>query len=271
VTVVVAVKCADGVVLATDSQGTTQMVGGMPMKLPAKKIGRLGKHVVFGGTGSQGAGQRIQAALENQASKLNVGKRQSEIAEIIRRTANPLQKQIRQEWVELPKTEPESWGAIFCGWSSDGPWIFEIDPTGPSQFQDPFAATGSGHPLAHTALVSVAHFNVAQQSLAGAKAIAYRAIENTCLAAAYGVGMPVQLAVVTKDGTEEINTGDPGHTELSDLIDLWKMKEVETLGQLSPAPAQVEVLVHDEGSGDEPEPSIEESEIGSDNASATGT
>lgn len=257
-TVVVAVRCPDGVVLATDSQGTSQLPGNIPVKLPAKKIERLGKHVAYGGTGGQGAGQRVHAALEAQASKMSATKSAAEIANVIRQTVNPLQKQIRQEWVELPNTQPESWGAIFCGWSKDGPWIFEIDPGGPSQFHDPFAATGSGHPLAHTALISVAHFKVGQQSLEGAKAIAYRAIENTCSSAAYGVGMPVQMAIMTKDGIEEINHGDAKHTELSDLIDLWKAQEVETLGALAPDTGQ-EV---EEVPVEEPEPSIDEAEIG---------
>src|SRR5438132_2722274 len=88
--------------------------------------------------------------------------------------------------------------------AKDGPWIFEIDPSGPSQFQDPIASTGSGYPLAHTALIGVAHFKVEEQSTEGLKAIAYRAIESTCTSSAYGVGMPVQVAVVTKDGVEEM-------------------------------------------------------------------
>ncbi len=256
-TVVVAVKCPDGVVLATDSQAVSHLPGNIPVKLLTKKVQRLGKHVVYGGTGGQGAGQRIHAALSDQASKLSVTKSAAEIAKIIRETVNPIQQQVRQEWVQLPNTQPESWGAIFCGWSTEGPWIFEIDPAGASQFQEPFAATGSGHPLAHTALMSVAHFEVGKQSLEGIKALAYRAIENTCSSAAFGVGMPVQMAVVTTTGIEEINLGDANHTELSDLIDLWKAKEVETLGGLAPGNGQE---LEEATSGD-PEPSIDEAEI----------
>jgi len=177
---------------------------------------------------------------------------------VLRRTVNPIQHQLKQEWVQLPGTEPEAWGGIFCGWAKDGPWIVEIDPGGPSQFQDPFASTGSGYALAHTAMTSVAHFKVGEQSLEGAKAIAYRAIETTCASAAWGVGMPVQMAVVTKDGIEEINDGDVKHTELSELVDLWKAKEVETLGELAPVTADGAGV----SAGDEPEPSIDEKEIG---------
>ena len=156
------------------------MPGGMPMKIPSKKIAKLGKHVVYGGTGGQGAGQRIHAALDSHAAKMGANKAAADTAMLIRSIVNPIQQQIHREWVQLPNTQPEVWGGIFCGWGKEGPWIFEIDVAGPSRFQDPFAATGSGHPLAHTALISVTHFDVGHQSLEGVKALVYRAIENTC-------------------------------------------------------------------------------------------
>jgi hypothetical protein len=58
-------------------------------------------------------------------------------------------------------------------------------------------------------LIGVAHLKVEEQSIEGLKAIAYRAIENTSTSSAYGVGMPVQVAVVTKDGVEEMHEGEP--------------------------------------------------------------
>lgn len=258
-TVVVAARCAGGVVLATDSQGTTRMPGGMPMKLPSRKTARLGKHVVYGGTGGQGAGQRIHTALEAHAAKMGANKPAAETAALIRGLVNPIQQQIRNEWVQLPGTEPEVWGGIFCGWGKDGPWIFEIDVSGPSQFQDPFAATGSGHPLAHTALISVAHFDVRNQSLEGVKALVYRAIENTCHASGYGVGLPVQMAVVTEDGTQELNDGDEGHRDLREFVDLWKAQEVDTLGTLAPSPSAV--VAPSDAKTDEAELSIDPGEI----------
>lgn len=240
-TVVVAVKCPAGVVLATDSQATSQMLGGIPMKLPTKKISRLGKHVVYGGTGGQGAGQRIHAALQAQAPKMNAAKPCAETGQLIQQVVNPIQQQVLSEWVKLPNTQPEMWGGIFCGWGKEGPWIYETDVNGSAQFHSTFAATGSGHAVAHAALINVAHFDVSHQSLEGAKAIAYRAIESTCMSSAWGVGLPVQLAVLTESGVEELTQGDVPHTELMELVDLWKAKEVETLGTLAPAKADAEV------------------------------
>jgi hypothetical protein len=51
---------------------------------------------------------------------------------------------------------------------------------------------------------------------------------------------------------------DPSHTQLSDFIDLWKAKEVETLGKLAPRTAAEQ----EEPADAEPEPSLDEKEIG---------
>jgi proteasome beta subunit len=155
VTVIVGVRCADGVILATDSQGTSHFPGNIPVKLVSKKIEHLGKHLVYGGTGGVGAGQRMHAALIPHAAKMGIGRTATDIADTIRGLVNPAPQQIRSEWVQLPNTSPEEWGAIFCGWAKDRPWILEIAPSGITQFHDPFAAMGSGHPFAHTVLLSV--------------------------------------------------------------------------------------------------------------------
>ena len=137
-----------------------------------------------------------------------------------------------------PGSQAPQWGAIFCGATNGEVWICEIDPSGPHVYHPVFAATGSGHPLAHAALVAVRHFKIEGQHLEAAKVIAYRAIENVCQASAYGVGLPVQMAVVTENGVLRIEDGDEEHTMISDFIDLWKAKEVELLGALAPASAQ---------------------------------
>jgi hypothetical protein len=61
---------------------------------------------------------------------------------------------------------------------------------------------------------------------------------------------------VTPDGVEELYSGDTGHTEVSDLVDLWKAKEVETLGALAPSAAVADASV-----AAEPELSLDEAEI----------
>ena len=49
-TVVLALRCADGLVLASDSQITDP---GRGLSYPAQKLHRLGKHAAWGGSGSR--------------------------------------------------------------------------------------------------------------------------------------------------------------------------------------------------------------------------
>lgn len=235
-TVILGLKCRDGAVLAADSQGTGMVPGNLPTKVINQKVIKLSKHVVYAATGSTGAGQRIGASLRQQASKLVGTKSPEENADVLRRAIHPLQKAIVAEWTGLVGTQAEPWGAIFCGWSNAGPWVFEIEPSGASGFHDPFATTGSGYAFAHAALMERDHFGIAAQPLEAAKGIAYRAIANVCDAAAVHVGLPVQMASVTEQGVEEIFDGSEAHDELKLFVDLWKAKEVEALGAMAPLP-----------------------------------
>ena len=232
--------------------------GSPPMKKDAKKIEILGKHVAYGGTGGQGAGQRIHDALTSHAAKMGVNKPSTDVTDVIRRIVNPIQLEVHSEWVQLPGTQPESWGALFCGWSSDGPWIYEVDPSGKFQFHDPYATTGSGFAVSRAALVSVEHFRFEEQSVDQAKVVAYRAVENTCNSSAFGVGMPVQMAVVIESGVELLNDGDEIHEEFKVSVDLWRAQEAEIFGKLAPTPPSAETPAAE--TAPEP-PSIDESEI----------
>jgi hypothetical protein len=69
---------------------------------------------------------------------------------------------------------------------------------------------------------------VVSKSLDHAKALAYRAIEMTCNTAAFGVGLPVQLGVVTDGGAEILSEAEI--TGLKETVNLWKQAEVDALG-----------------------------------------
>ena len=74
--------------------------------------------------------------------------------------------------------------------------------------------------------------------------------------------MPVQLAVVTEQGVQEFIDAEVGHTGLKELVDLWKAKEVESLGQLAPRPGGVAIEPPPEdGLAVEVAPSIDVSDI----------
>jgi proteasome beta subunit len=258
VTVVLGLRCAEGLVLATDSQATAQMPGGVPVRMDAPKIDRVGNSIIFGGTGSEGVGQRVKAVLDQQASKMGKNSTRAQIGQLIHSLVNPLQVQARQAFVQMPGAEIDAWGGIFCGLASDGLFLMEIDVAGGWQFHDnqPFTATGSGHAFAHLAVSSVRHHRVDEQGLETAKAIAYRAIENVCLASAYGVGLPVQMAIATESEVRKLD--DEELDELGEFVNLWKRREVETLGELAPTTASQSGPARGDEEGRDPgEPGLE--------------
>ena len=197
-TVILGLKWADGLVLASDSQATSMMPGGTPIKLDATKVRAFGDHILWARTGAQGCNQRVELALSGQQVNLTNAQDKATIGAVVHSLANPVQQQSRQAFVQFSsQAQSESWGGIFCGWASDGPFIMEIDLNGGWQFHDKVAATGRGYAFAHLAIGSVQHHNVDTRSLEHAKVVAYRAIEMTCNVSAFGVGLPVQIGVVT--------------------------------------------------------------------------
>lgn len=233
-TVILAVKCPGGAVIAADSQATVQEPQNLVMRIPTTKIFLLGSHLAYAGTGSVGLGQRINENLDGKTAELGRARNRRESAGVIFKVVNPIQKAAVSEAVGLVGGQVATWAGLFCGCDSSGAWIYEIDANGESQFHDLFVSKGSAYAVAHAAMVGVSHYDLATSSLESVKAIAYRAIESTCLSSGYGVELPVQLAVVTTSGIHLILSGSDEHKEIETFVNLWKSKEVETLGQLAP-------------------------------------
>jgi 20S proteasome alpha/beta subunit len=234
-TVILGLRCAEGLLLATDTQATAQIAGGVPVKEEAIKVERVGPNILMGGTGAQGCSQRVSAGLNQHLKHLAPDKSKAIAANVIHQVANQVQKASRDAFVQYGQgAQPESWGGIFVGWSSDGPWIVEVDLNGGWQFHERRASTGSGYAFASLAMGFVRHHDVPGLNLDAAKAIAYRAIETTCLVSAYGVGLPVQMGVVTVVGATVVPTEEI--RELEEFVNLWRGREREVLGALVPQP-----------------------------------
>lgn len=240
--VAVAIRCADGLVLGTDSQGTSSVGNMFMLRSQLEKLHTLGDHIAYAALGAQGLTQRIKRALEDQASALTKERTREEAADIIIRVANPLQKQALDRYVPVPGTGPEEWGAIFCGWGSGGAWMLEVGATAGYEFHNAFTASGSAGAFAHSALVSVRHYDMGTQSLMAAKLVAYRAIESAFEASANSIGPPVQLATVTEQGVHVL--GKHELDNLRDIVYLLKDQERALLTSVS-ANAEEDALADD--------------------------
>lgn len=237
-TLILALRCQDGVVLASDSQATLA-TSGQHTREHVDKLHTLVGSLGWGGSGSGGLIQRIQERLlrEKDLPKVFESQGQEEGAKRLARVVAEIQREAADAFVDIPKmnAKPETAGGIFVGLAKGKPFILELDPHGARHFiTSSHSAIGSGDLFATHAMGSVAHYNVTALDLDRALALAYRTVDDAIHNAAYGLGGDVQLLTVTTRSThclakEEI-------APIKDLVALWKQQESDVLGKLSRAP-----------------------------------
>jgi 20S proteasome alpha/beta subunit len=232
-TLVLALRCAEGVVLASDGQVTADTAG-QPTRQPTRKLFDIGNRVAWGAAGSAG----LQQTLTDELSTMNgrLADSSTRLRHTLAGTVVPIQQQGVAQYVQHPGTDPPDLACLFCWCDDEGSRILEIPCTGADhQFHDRYAAIGTGEIFAKFAMASVAHIDPLQLNLEHAKMVAYRAIADSIDVAAVFLGPPIQMYVVTGEGAcrlsrEEIDAG------LADSVDTWKARQFEALGPLS-APA----------------------------------
>lgn len=248
-TLILALRFKDGLLLASDSQATAQ-ASGQWTKQEIEKIFTLRDVIGWGASGSVGLTQRLKDKIEGDAGlpKVFSNSGDQEGAQRLFLIVNKLQKDAVNEFVSgvapqgTPGSAPQMLACLFIGYARGQPFILEIAANGTRQFHTvPYAAVGSGDVFALHAIRSVAHYDILALSREQAAALAYRTIDNAINTAAFGLGGPVQLLVVNNGKASRLNKDEV--EAVRDLVDLWKRKEVETLGSLSAVepgmPAQV--------------------------------
>ncbi len=229
-TVVLAVRCSEGVVLASDGQVTADTAG-QPTKAPARKLFDVGCRLAWGAAGSAGLQQTLQAEL---AALNGQGADAEQLRQRLASIVIPIQQQALARYVPHPGTEPPDLAVIFCWCDGDGPRILEIPRTGSDhQFHERHCAIGSGDIFARFAMASVAHLNTNELTLEQAKMVAFKAIADSIEVAAVFLGPPIQLYVADEGGTRPVPAEEVA-TALADSVDVWKAHQRETLGALAP-------------------------------------
>lgn len=242
-TLVLAIRCREGVVLASDGQATTDAAG-QPTRQPVRKLFCIGDRIAWGAAGSLGLQQTVAAELERRADEV-LGARDPR--EALARIVIPVQQRALRDFVDLPGASPPELACIFC-WS-DGPAgrpaILSIPRTGSDhQLHGRYSAVGTGDIFAEYAMASVAHLGTDRLDLEQAKMVAYKAVSDAISVAAVYLGPPIQMAVVTPEaGARDVPREDLDGG-LSDSVDAWKVRQRESLGALGPpaVPSLVGVL-----------------------------
>ena len=229
-TLVLALRCRDGVVLASDGQATSDAAG-QPTRSPVRKLFVAGGRLAWGAAGSVGLQQALEEAL---ARREDVLAEADDPRPLVVDALVPIQQRALRDYVPHPGTQPPDLACVFCWCDHDGaPRIFSVPRTGSDhQLHDGHAAVGTGDIFADFAMASIAHLGTPGLDLERAKMVALKAISDAIDVAAVYLGPPIQMVAVTPEGVHEIPRTELDGS-LADSVDAWKLSQRDMLGPLA--------------------------------------
>jgi proteasome beta subunit len=229
VTVVLSIMCADGVVIASDSQITDSDRG---MSYPAQKLHDLGDHAAWGGSGARGVLTDVEKALEARAQEVLAA---DEVSHALQEVALPILRHHYDNFIaEIPGEETEGTPSAYllaAGYSEGEPFIVEINPNGMvSRYEDiGFHAIGSGAQMAQQAGALLAHFRMVDRPVDYGVLGAVRVIEALSVTSPK-VGLEIDVARITADGATHLD--DDGIDTVREDVKRWISAEQELLDGL---------------------------------------
>jgi 20S proteasome alpha/beta subunit len=241
VTLVLALRCEAGIVLASDGQATAEAAG-QPTRRPVRKLFDLGGRVAWGAAGSIGLQQTLAEGLAEREHELVRGADAGDLRRELTELVIPIQQRALKDFVAHPGSQPPDLACIFCWCDCGEARILSIPRTGSDhQLHESHSAVGTGDIFADFAMASIAPLDAGRLTLEQAKMVAFKAVSDAIDVAAIYLGPPIQMYVVTGEGARSIPVSelDGG---LADSVEAWKCRQRETLGPLAPGGADVRLV-----------------------------
>jgi ATP-dependent protease HslVU (ClpYQ) peptidase subunit len=227
-TLVLALRCHEGVVIGSDGQATTD-ASGQPTRQPVRKLFALGRRIAWGAAGSVGLRQQLERALAQRRSEVLDA---PDPRPLLTEVAIAVQRRALRSFVALPGTHPPDLSCLFCWWDrgAGAASILTVPATGADhQLHERWAAIGSGDLFAGYAMGAAAHLRLETQPIAVAKLVAYQALADAITTAAVLLGPPIQMALVTPArGAVVLDPRELEH-ELPAALDGWRARQREAL------------------------------------------
>jgi len=229
-TLIVGIKCSDGVVIGADSAATDFETG---IKQPVQKIKQCKDcSILYACSGDVGLMQKINELLDTNCIVKN--NRKNTIKEM-KKHVIPIQKQAIADHVPYPTQQyhaPPSLTLLITGVIANKPWIVEIAPNGNDTFYGDelgnFHAIGSGGPFAQA--VFRPYLSITRDLNLG-KTLAYRIIDDAIELAAMGLSRPIHIYTISLDGTIQKIEEDERRA-ISDTCETWRQLQREAVGDL---------------------------------------
>lgn len=228
-TVVLALRCANGVVMASDSQITD---GARGLSYPAQKLHPLGSHAAWGGSGSRAVLYDVEQIFNAEADAVveapDIGHAlQDRLLPVFKHHyANFIQDVPGQKSAGTPATY-----VLAAGYSGDVPFIVDLDPNGLIGHYEEigFQAVGSGAPMAQQAHALLGHFRMTERDVEYGVVAALRVLDALD-ATSPSVGAPMDICRISPDGARHFS---PDEVEgVRNQVSRWVELENRTLDQL---------------------------------------
>lgn len=241
-TLVLAMVCSDGLILAADSAATFAE----GLKQPTVKIHNFGKSMLWGGSGHEGMLQEIETALTTKWATNSYWKSPLDFRQQVRRLLSP----IYQEWstTQVPiriqqYNLPSVAHLVFVGYIAGQPCIIEVEPNCTvGQLE------GYGHhAIGSAALIAQALLYPHRQRkplLEIGKVICYRVMEDAIEIAPGAVAKPIHLWVIEKPTSAQTDSKVYELGEGEDLeqvkygLSAWRSGEEDLLARIGEPPKQ---------------------------------
>lgn len=232
--------CEDGVIIAADSKSTETATNPNPFmaqSYESKKLFSLGERIVWGLAGSASVAQRVAAAFADEV-KSSSGAYLRDAKSVQVRCRSVACKAIKDELGTLtipPElamrsgTPPTNSVLLFAGAHDGKPWIGEMTWQGEWTSYDPrgFHAIGSGAAVAYAMYAILEHHGFQKWPLSRARTAVYRIVDDSIRVSAGGLGPPIRMWVIGKDGANELTPGELSAER--DAVELWEQRERECL------------------------------------------
>jgi proteasome beta subunit len=203
-TVVLSMRCNDGLVIASDSQITE---GSSNVSFPAQKLHTLGDHAAWGGSGARAVLYDLERIFVESAGAICEA---DDIGRALQERVIPVLRYHYDNFIEdVPGAAKGSSISAYVhavGYAHDEPFIIEINPNGMvSRYEDVgFHAVGSGSAMAQQAGALLAHFRMTERSVDHGVVAAVRVID-TLARTSPSVGGPVDVCRITPEGAHHLD------------------------------------------------------------------
>ena len=228
-TVVVAIRCSDGVVIGSDSQITET---GRGLSYPGQKLHHLGDRAAWGGSGARSVLLEVRQVFdESSAAILDA----DDIGRALQGRVLPILRYHYENYIEdVPGEDGSGTPSAYvmaAGHDDEGPWIIEIDPHGMvNHYEDiGFHAIGSGAAMAQQAGALLGHFRMTERSVEHGLLAVVRVLDALTVLSP-SVGGPIDVCAVTADGLRSLDSDDI--EERRCVVKRWMAREEEVLDEI---------------------------------------